>query len=261
MTDRFLSPELLLDLAVERVRAARPELPARLDLSTPRALQELRVTLAESAPDGPAGVAAVCVVDRFDLPRWVRDTCAFVLALPAESRGPWHRSFTRTIHLAGRPANLTERFRFAHVSADGSAAWAGPAPDTATKGLRRLLKTFEGLRPLAAWEPTTITVPTPTPTLDPAPVPTPAPVPARAPVHRDLYIATSGVTVSHALVQVNHLVAEAVLDGLIGAGDRLTLRSLPRLTGLRVPFAALRVDTDIHRPYELQAFAGLTEEL
>ncbi|MGK9462294.1 MULTISPECIES: DUF6182 family protein [unclassified Streptomyces] len=253
MTVRFLSPELLLDLAVERVRSARPDLPAGLDLSTPRALQEAKAALAGSASDGLAEVAAVCVVDRFDLPRWVSDTCAFVLSLPEESHGPWRRSFTRTIHLAGRPANLAGRFVFAHVAADGSAAWAAPAPEPATSGLRRLLKTFEGRRPLAAWEPTTLTVPD-------GPRDR-APGRARRPVRRDLYIATSGVTVADALVQVKHLVAEAVLDRLIGPGDRLTLRSLPRLTGLRVPFAALRVDTDIHRPYELQAFAGLTEEL
>lgn len=63
-----------------------------------------------------------------------------------------------------------------------------------------------------------------------------------------------------ALVHLNHLVVEAALDGLITPGDRLTLRSVPSLTGATAPFAALRVDVDRTRPDRLRAFAALTEE-
>ncbi|MGW5695322.1 DUF6182 family protein, partial [Streptomyces asiaticus] len=69
------------------------------------------------------------------------------------------------------------------------------------------------------------------------------------------------VTVSDVLVQVNHLLAEAVLDGLIRPGDRLSLRSVPRLSGSAARFAALRVDTDTQYRHELRAYVGLTDEV
>lgn len=80
-------------------------------------------------------------------------------------------------------------------------------------------------------------------------------------MHRDLYYATARVSVAEGLVHLNHLLAEAVLDGLVGPGDRLTLRPVPRLTGLERTFTAVRAETDVHRPHTLQAYAALTEEL
>lgn len=236
-----ISPEFLLTVAAERLRAARPELVARF--STPRDLQAVKAEIASDRADE----ALVVVINRLRLADWVRETCRFVLSLSAEHAELWRRSFTRTIYLAGRPDNLRERFAFDHIAADGSVAWAGPAADPATTTLRRLLKTFSGQRPLNTWAPMVVEVP---PGLA-----------RRPPVHRDLYVATAQVTISDVLVHLNHLIAEAVMDGLIAPGDRLSLRSVPRLTGLAVPFAALRIDTDIHRPGELQAFAGLTEEI
>ncbi|WP_369393214.1 DUF6182 family protein [Streptomyces sp. CG1] len=245
-----LSPELLLSVAAERLRAARPELAAHLDLSTPDGLRGAKTALAGGeAADLADGALVVTVVGRFRLPDWVRETCRFALSVPAERAEPWRRSFTRTVYLAGQPDNLVHRFAFDHVADDGSMAWAGPAADGRTTTLRRLLKTFSGDRMLSAWAPVTVTVPGP-----PG-----AGRGARPPVHRDLYIATAGVTVSRLLIHVNHLLAEAVLDGLIIPEDRLTLRSVPRLAGLAAPFAALRVDADPHR-HELRAYAGLTEE-
>ncbi|MYW44061.1 DUF6182 family protein [Streptomyces sp. SID161] len=245
-----LSPELLHSIAADRLRAARPELAAHLDLSTPDGLLGAKAALAgaESA-DNAGGALVVTVVGRFRLPDWVRETCRFALSLPAERAEPWRRSFTRTVYLAGRPDNLAHRFTFDHVADDGSVAWTGPAADGRTTALRRLLKTFSGDRTLSAWAPVTVTVPGPS---EPGPA-------TRPPVHRDLYVATAQVTVSRLLVHVNHLLSESVLDGLIAPGDRLTLRSVPRLAGLTVPFAALRVDADPHR-HELRAYAGLTKE-
>lgn len=242
-----LTRELLLTTAAERLRLARPELTARLDLSDTEAL--VRAKAAVAGQDGPADAASVvAVIGRFSLPQWVRETCRFALSLPPDRADSWRRSFTRTVCLAGQPANLRERFAFDHIADDGSAAWLGPTTDAAALPLRRLLKTFDGARPAGAWAPVTVE----TPARDGSGT--------RRPVHRDVYVATARTTVSDLLVQVNHLLAEAVMDGLIRPGDRLTLRSVPRLAGLAVPFAALRVDIDTHRPRELMAYAGLTEE-
>ncbi|MEU8541424.1 DUF6182 family protein [Streptomyces sp. NPDC048717] len=240
-----LSPDLLLESAAHRFAAFRPDLAARADLTSPAGLVRARELL--TAHEDPDPVAAVCVINRFSLPDWLRETCAFALTVDDERRDAWRRTFTRTLHLAGSPANLAGRFRFDHAAADGSTAWLGPAPASELTGLRLLLRGFEGSRPPAAACGASVTVPGGGHT-------------ARRPVHRELYLATAGVTLQAAVVQLHHLVAEAVLDGLIGPGDRLTLRPVPRLSGLRERFAALRVDTDVHRPDELQAFAGLTEE-
>lgn len=242
-----LSSAALLKSAVDRVRTARPELADRLDLSSPYALSAVRAGLHGANTAGGDEVLAVVVIGRLDLPGWVRETCAFAHALEPSARSAWRRSFTRTVYLAGSPHNLRERFTFDHIADDGSVAWAGPASGAATATLRRLLKAFESSHELTAQPSATVTVP--------------GRPRARPPVHRDLYIATAKVTVTDALVHVNHLVAEAVLDGLIGPGDRLTLRFVPRLTGLGARFAMLRVDTDVHRPDELQAHAGLTMEV
>ncbi|MFF3647404.1 DUF6182 family protein [Streptomyces sp. NPDC002181] len=242
-----LSSAALLQSAADRVRSARPELADGLDLSSAQALRAVRAGLhgARTAPSEE--VLAVAVIGRLDLPGWVRETCAFALGLAPGQREAWRRSFTRTVYLAGSPSNLRERFAFDHIAADGSAAWAGPAPGARTATLRRLLKAFEAAHELTAQRPATVTVPGRPGT--------------RTPVCRELYVATARVSVTEALVHLNHLLAEAVLDGLIGHGDRLTLRFVPRLTGLGARLAMLRVDTDVHRPEELQACAGLTTEV
>jgi len=250
-----LSSETLLTVAADRLRALRPELAARLDLSTPAALRDAKAAVTDRATaDAHDETLVVTVVGHLSALDWVREACRFALSVPADRAVAWRRSFTRTVYLAGQPDNLRERFAFDHIAADGSVAWAGPATPDATRALRRLLRTFHGARELPTWTPATVEIPEPA---APGPVPHP---PRRPPLHRDLYIATAKVTVSDALVQVNHLLAEAVLDGVIAPGDHVTLRPVPRLTGLDMPFAALRVDTDNQRPHELRAYAGLTQE-
>jgi hypothetical protein len=231
-----LSPELLRTVATERLRAARPDLA---DLAGGR---------SAGTAEEPGAVSAVAVVREVRLASWVPETCAFVLSLGPERSAAWRRSFTRTRYLAGRPDNLRERFAFTHIAADESVAWAGPAPDEQTIGLRRLLRTFLGKRPLTAWRPVTVEVPGTRSAV------------AAGGVHRDLYLATAQLTLAGALVQLGHLLAESVIDGTIGAGDRLTLRSVPYLTALPAPYAALRVDTDRDRPDRLRAYAALTQE-
>jgi hypothetical protein len=62
------------------------------------------------------------------------------------------------------------------------------------------------------------------------------------------------------LIHLNHLIAEATLDGLLVPGDSVTLRQVPRLVGFRARPVALRVDLDPIDPARLQAFAALTRE-
>jgi hypothetical protein len=242
-----LSPELLLTVATERLRVARPDLA---DHSVRAAKDMLKDSVKDSVKEEARaeGVAAIAVVRDVRLPSWVRETCAFALALTPERSDAWRRSLTRTLYLAGRPDNLRERFAFTHVAADGTAAWAGPDPDRTTTGLRRLLRTFRGHRLLTAWHPETVELPCPQGDME------------REPVHRDLYLATAHLTLADALVHLGHLLAESVIDGTLGPGDRLTLRSVPHLTTLATPYAALRVDTDRLRPDRLRAYAALTQE-
>ncbi|GAA1170098.1 hypothetical protein F4556_000603 [Kitasatospora gansuensis] len=231
--------EQLLDQASRRVRSARPDLAERFDLGTLAGLLDAQQAVTSSAEE----TLVVAVVHRLELAEWARATCEFAFALDPAAGARWRRSFTRTVFLAGNPANLRERFRFAHVAAGSTAAWTAPGPGSSATTLRRLLKLLDAPAGPPARPDTLIQLPGP---------PT-----AR---HRDLYLATEGCTLAEALVHLNHVLVEAVLDGLLSPGDRLTLRQVPRLIGISTPFAALRVVTEPHHPDRLKAAAGLTEE-
>lgn len=232
-----IGPELLLDEAVRRIRAARPDLARGFDLSTVSGLAAAQRSLGVE-------VMAVSVVRDFDLVSWIRGTCAFAAGLPPSLVPAWRRSFTRTIFLAGNPENLLDRFSFAHVSEDGTAAWMAPAAERELVPLRRLLKLFSGPYSLRSQPPLSLSVPG---------------VSARPPVRRGLYVAVAGVPVAEVMVHLGHLLAEAVLDGLLLPGDALTVRLVPRLSGITSPFAALRIGSESGD--RLRAFAGLTEEM
>jgi hypothetical protein len=240
-----LSQELLRAETARRISAARPELAARLDLASMAGLRAAQEEVGSAA--GAGDVLAAVVIRSLDLAGWTRATCAFALGLRPGLAENWRRSFTRTVFLAGNPDNLVDRFRFDHVSDDRSLAWLGPAAAEASGPLRRLLKLFGGSRAMQAQRPKPIVIPG-------------APE-RRVPVRRDLYVATAGVSTSHGLVGLNHLLVEAVMDGLVGPGDLLTLRQVPRLAGLSVPMAAIRADVEPDRPERLQASACLTEEM
>ncbi|MFJ8589465.1 DUF6182 family protein [Streptomyces sp. NPDC093595] len=263
--------ERLRQAAAARIRTARPDLAVRFDLASADGLLAAQAAIQATAqgaaqgsgsgsgsvpgegdgggpaPDTDDTVAAV-VIGRLDLAQWARSTCAFALSLTGERAALWRRSFTRTVFLAGNPANLRDRFAFAHTADDGSAAWAGPGPASETAALRRLLKLFHGDAALPAAPDLTVRVPGR------------AGAAGRPPVHRHLYLATAGCSVSEALVHLNHVLAEAVLDGLITHGDAVTIRQVPRLMGVPASFAALRVTADTTLPGRLRAAAGLTEE-
>ncbi|MEW2625229.1 DUF6182 family protein [Streptomyces sp. NPDC048106] len=248
----ILTNERLLAVTAERIRATRPDLVTDLDLTSVQELEEARTRIAAHTDD--EGSVVVAVVRSPSLPVWTAQTCAFALALPADQAGAWRRGFTRTLHLAGQPLHLTDRFRFAHVAPEGSVGWTEPLPKADAHKLRRLLKTFVGGRELRSRPPVTVRVPHRAEHAEGRDT-------TRRPSHRELYYATAKVTVAQGLVHLNHLLVEAVMDGLIRAGDRITLRPVPRLAGLDRDFAAVRAETDTHRPHALQAYAALTKEL
>ncbi len=239
-----LTQETLSDRVASRIRRARPDLAARVDLSTPSGLTAAQREIA--AEGGEEGTLAVAVLCRFDLASFAAGVCAFAGRLDPGTAQAWRESFTRTVFLAGNPENLRERFALDHVAADGSAAWSGPGPAGASGGLRRLLKLFDGSGALPAGR---------TP---PVVVPAAAGRPERTGVEHTLHLATREVTVADLLVHLHHLLAEAVLDGIVSPGDRLAVRQAPYLAGVREPFTAVRVAPDRACPDRLRAYAGLT---
>lgn len=241
-----LTQQRLRDEAAVRIRTARPDLAARHDLASVDGLLAAQADIANQGTE--QGVLAAVVLRRFDLSEWARATCAFALGLAPDQAAAWRRSFTRTVFLAGNPDHLHSRFRFAHVSDDRSAAWSVPGPAAQTASLRRLLKLFNGPARLPASADTTIEIPAHlrgTTCLG---------------THRELYLASAECTISDALVHLNHVLVEAVLDGLIKPGDQLTLRQVPRMGGLPARLAAVRVVSENRLPGRLKATAGLTEE-
>ncbi|HEU5475258.1 MAG TPA: DUF6182 family protein [Actinophytocola sp.] len=234
-----LTQRLLHDHAARRIIRARPELAQVRDLSTVDGLT------AVQQDAGDEDTAVVAVVRRFDLVSWVRGTVAFAAGLNRRRAQEWRRAFTRTVFLAGNPANLTTRFDFAHVAETGAMAWTAPASAAAHRPLRRLLRTFPGTRDLTLGGDVVIDLPG---------------EPPAEPMRRVLHLAGSGLTVAGALVHLGHLLVEAVLDGAISPGDRLTVRQLPRLVGVPGPFDALRVGVDPADPDRLHALMSVSRE-
>ncbi|TDC52095.1 hypothetical protein E1258_25325 [Micromonospora sp. KC207] len=232
--------------AAGRLAACAPELAARHDLDTMAGLLAARHEIG--ADPALAATAVAVVLRRFALADLVRECCAFALGLDEAAMTAWRRSFTRAVFLVGNPANLRDRFAFAHVAPDSSAAWTRPATDDATAALRRLLKALDAPAALRA--------------APRSPVPVGGPLPAagaaRPGARLDLHVATAGVTVVTALVEVHHLLAEAVADGLVEAGDSIVPHTVPRLVGLDEPPAALRVGIDPLAPDRWYAAAALT---
>jgi hypothetical protein len=196
---------------------------------------------AGAPPDGPS---AAVVLRRFDAPGLGGSALRFAVELDPARREPWLRAFTRTVFLAGNPANLRRRFAFAQVAPDQSIAWCGPAPAEELTGLRRMLKLFPAGR-----------------------LSLPAEVPLRVPGDgpgelRRLDVATAGLTTASYLVHVNHALAEAVLTGLLRPGGRVVLRHLPDLDEPALRAAdAIRVHRDLADPGRLRAYACLSPRL
>ncbi|AZM60239.1 MULTISPECIES: DUF6182 family protein [unclassified Streptomyces] len=239
----IISQQLLRAENARRIREARPELAARFDLLTEEGLLAAQRDMAAAGAEPK--VLAVCVLRDLDLPSWIRETYAFARGVRGEAAAAWRRDFTRTVFLAGNPAQVRERFRFAHIAQDASTAWLGPGPAEESTALRRLLKLFPATAGPPAVPRTAVELPADGPSGD------------RAPVQRELYLATAGPTAADRLVHLHHLLSEAVLDGVLGPGDRLLLRPVPRLVGIAGPFGALRIVPSPERPQELHALAAL----
>lgn len=216
-----LSQEALREHVAGRIRAARPSVV----LSTLDAL----VRFQREVQEEPEGTAVVCVVRRFDLDGLVRGAREFAAGLAPDERPAWRHSFTRTAFLAGNPANLAGRFRFAHVTPD--LAWTPPSTMDSLAPLRRLLKTFDGPRRLSA--------------------------PPGGGDGHELHVATAGVSVAQSLVHLNHLLTEAVFDGVLGPADPVSVRCVPWLGGVTGPFDALRIAGDPAAPGRLRVYAAL----
>ncbi|MGW2919466.1 DUF6182 family protein [Streptomyces angustmyceticus] len=240
-----ITQECLREQAARRIRTARPDLAARHDLNSYDGLTAAR---SDMTAEGDPGTLVTVVLRTFHLAQWVRDTCVFALGVGPQQAADWRTSFTRTAFLAGNPAQLRERFPFAHLADDDSAAWTTPGPVARTSSLRRLLKLFHAPAGLPARPDTLVEIPGGHRQS------------GRPRTRRDLYVATAECTISEALVHINHVLAEAVLDGLIASGDHLVVHQVPRIEGLPVRLASVRVTTEKHFPGRLKAAAGLTEE-
>lgn len=260
--------ERLRALLRQRIEAARSGLARRHDLAGPAGLRAAQEEIVQGGHD-VRPVSVVAVVSRFDLATWVSGICLFAASLDPEPAASWRQSFTRTLFLAGDPAKLRERFTFDQVSADATMAWSGPAPDGATTGLRRLLRAYDGMRPFDGPR-CTVRVPAPGgrsgSDANSEPYSLPALTGSSRPAGVDRWskwwrveLTTVGVTVADALIHLNHLLAEAVMDGLIAPGDELAVRPVPRLVEPWESYATVRISADSRDPDRLRAYAGLTE--
>ncbi|WP_225830829.1 DUF6182 family protein [Streptomyces sp. NK08204] len=228
--------------AAARFRTACPDLVAQSELDTVQGLLAAKELALATLPH-PHDVVVAVVIGGLDLTSWTAATCTFALGLAPEHATAWRRSLTRTLFLAGNPANLLDRFPFAHLA--GECAWTTPGPAQDTVGLRRLLKAFEAPHELPVGPPVSLVVP-------------PHGAARSVGGHREMHIAASGVSIARALVHINHLLVEAVLDGRIAPGDRLTLRPVPHVFKGPYDFDAVRVDIDTANPDRLRVYAALT---
>lgn len=204
----------------------------------------LRARLDRTPTSGDEGdVVVLAVLRSFDAEVFVSSALGFARSLEPATAAEWRRAFTRTVFLAGNPANLAARVAFVHTSDDGSVGWVGPATPDSVIGCRRMLKRFEATRPVGQLPDHTIT-------------PSDAVTAAGRTFRLD--VATEGLTVSEYLVHVNHSIAEAVIDSRFTAGDRLTVHHTGRLNADEVPQAiAVRVHRDDVEPTRLRAYTAL----
>ncbi|MFC6085242.1 DUF6182 family protein [Sphaerisporangium aureirubrum] len=183
-----------------------------------RRLRDERLTACTSGLPAVPDLSVIVVLSALDPAAFVTGALRFVTGLDRRQADTWMRTYTRTVFLAGNPANLRERFAFQHVSPDGRLAWTAPGDPAAHVGLRRLLRAFSGTTPPGLPGLVDLDVPGGPPT---------------GTAHR-LYVPATG-SVDRYLVDVHHTLAEAVLRGILRPGDRLRLRhvtGIEELTGL-----------------------------
>lgn len=150
---------------------------------------------------------ALVVMSRFDLSGLAPRARSFAAGLDAEEAGGWRRSWTGTRFLFGNPANLTGRARARVTAVGGGSAWLGPFHPEHLPGPARLLKPVTGTLP---------------------PLPDTLDLPGHGRPRR-LFVATRGLSLAGYLVHLHHTLAEAVLGGVLGAGEALRLHHRPDL--------------------------------
>ena len=211
-----------------------------------------RLELA-SAGTGRHALSVAVVVHDFAPEPFIRATIDFTLGVAQELGAAWHRAFTRTVFLAGRPETVAQRHPGAFRSADAALGWHGPAPAAQLRNLSRMLRAFQApapIRPPA--EALTVHVPG---------AATGRPVEA--------VVATGGVSVAEYLVHVHHLFAEATLRGLVRPGDTVHVTHRSELAGpwtrdtldpASAGFVQTRITHDSRNPDRLRLYAVLASD-
>jgi hypothetical protein len=177
-------------------------------------VERCQAGLARPALRGARDIAVVTVLADLDPEQFLRGTFEFARRIPAELGDPWYRAFTKTLFFAGNPRHLADSLPYDHVTTDGAIAWLGPCGRKQYRGLSRLLRLFRGPGPIPG-PPATLTLT----------------MPGGPPSGRTatLLIATAEVSAAEYLIHVNHILCEATLCGLIGAGDQMRVRHLDEL--------------------------------
>lgn len=187
----------------------------------------------------PDGASALVVLRRFDPAEYVRGSAAFVARLGAAERERWYRAFTRSTFLVGNPSRLAERHGALLTHRTDDVAWAWSPDDRSTRALRRLLK------PLRTRGPATLA---PEVRCDLGGGP-----------EKEIRVATEGLPLERYLVHLNHTLCEALIAGLLGPADGLTLRHVPEVTSLPEHCPYVRVVPDDADPDRLAAVAYVAE--
>lgn len=224
-----MDQQALEELLRRRIRSAGHELSANTDLATFEAgLQR----------DGPE---ACVVLQDFDLETFLSGTLQFLGGLDPGARQSWYRSFTRTSFLSGRPRKLTQVLTWDHLSADGSIGWILLRDDKEKLRLKRLLKRLKTASAIELPEGFSLTTEPP----DSSPGGT---------VEIDLLVRQRRL--EETLIDLNHLLCEAVIDGMLRPGD--TLRLYHREGPARSqPPDGVRIGRDREDPTRLKAHAFL----
>jgi hypothetical protein len=196
--------------------------------------EALEAQLARRVAD-PERLQVAVVIQRFDLLSFVAGTLRFVSALRSEQRAAWHRELTRTLFLVGSPARLRERFVFDHYSESQEMAWIGPKPARSLLALARLLKPLRTAEE-RAWQPTLVCGARPTPALE-------------------LRLAGE-LRLEESLIHLNHLLAEAVIEGQLQPHETLILRQVATIESVEAG-AMVRVGRAGPPEHRLTAYASL----
>ncbi|MGP4029209.1 DUF6182 family protein [Actinomadura sp. 3N407] len=196
-------------------------------------------------PRDAGRIGSVAVLRDFAPGTFVRSALAFARGTRGDRGAAWYGNFTRTIFLAGDPLNLAERHPCEHLSPDGNIAWYGPGPLAGYDALRRLLRPFQG--PLGVAVPFAQQIPV-------------AGGNAAGSGGALLEVSAAGLAVEDYLINVNHLVAEAVLDGLLCGTGRLLIRHVPHEPYRSAGYDRIRVTADPHVPGRFRAHARLSVE-